>query len=82
MFEDYRKTEMHLTKYELLEDNTFYASIPETPRVWANAQTLEKCREELREGLEDWVLLGIAHGHQTPVFSGIANYKNPNVAKI
>jgi predicted RNase H-like HicB family nuclease len=77
MFEEYLNAGMRLAKYKLLEDNTFYASIPEAPGVWANAETLEACREELHEVLEDWVLLGIAHGHETPIFSGVAlpNFK-------
>lgn len=72
MFEEYLNAGMHLAKYKLLEDNTFYAHIPEAPGVWANATTLEECRDELKEVLEDWVLLGIAHGHEIPEFSGLS----------
>ena len=71
MIEAYLNAGMKLAKYKLLEDTTFYANIPEAPGVWANAQTLEECREELREVLEDWELLGVAHGHETPVFLGL-----------
>jgi predicted RNase H-like HicB family nuclease len=72
MIEEYLNAGMRLAKYKLLEDNSFYASILEAPGVWANAETLEDCRDELREVLEDWVLLGVARGHEIPVFSGFS----------
>ena len=68
MIAQYLEAGMKLAKYKLLEDNSFYANIPEAPGVWANAETLEECRDELREVLEDWVFLGITRGHQIPVF--------------
>ncbi len=71
MIENYLNAGMKLAKYKLLEDNTFYANIPEAPGVWANAATLEECRDELRDVLEDWVLLGVARGHETPEFLGL-----------
>ncbi|NJK43298.1 MAG: type II toxin-antitoxin system HicB family antitoxin [Pleurocapsa sp. SU_196_0] len=69
MFEEYLNAGMHLAKYELLEgDEGFYAEIPAAPGVWANAATLEECRDILREALEEWVLLGISLHHELPVF--------------
>jgi predicted RNase H-like HicB family nuclease len=73
MLTEYLQAAMRHAKYEILEDDgTFYGSIPECQGVWANAPTLEECREELREVLEGWVLLGIAHGHDLPVIDGIS----------
>jgi len=34
--------------------------------VYANAPTLEECREELREVLEGWIVLGLRLGHKLP----------------
>ena len=39
--------------YEILEDKTYYGSIEGFDGVWANELTLEACREELQEALED-----------------------------
>jgi predicted RNase H-like HicB family nuclease len=39
--------------------------------VWANAKTLEACREELREVLEEWIVLGLKMGHSIPAIDGI-----------
>ena len=43
-----------------LDGTTFYGEIPSIPGVWANAKTLEACRDELESVLEGWVLLRIA----------------------
>jgi predicted RNase H-like HicB family nuclease len=72
MFEEYLNAGMKLARYELLEDDEgFYGHIPETPGVWANADSLEVCRNELREVLEGWVLLSIARNHELPVLGGV-----------
>jgi predicted RNase H-like HicB family nuclease len=39
--------------------------------VWANAETLEGCREELREALEEWIVLGLKMGHMLPEIDGM-----------
>lgn len=46
--------------YEILSDNEgYFGKIKVLQGVWANAETLETCREELREVSEEWILLGI-----------------------
>ena len=60
MLTDYIQAALRRAKYEILvEDQTYYGSIPGFQGVWANAGTLEVCREELREVLEDWIVLGL-----------------------
>ena len=39
--------------------------------VYANANTLEGCRDELAEVLEGWVLLGVSLHHPIPPVDGI-----------
>ena len=69
---DYMQAAMRHAKYEILEDDaSFYGHIPETPGVWANAPTLEECREELESVLEEWILLGIWWHHPIPPIDGI-----------
>lgn len=48
--------------YKLLKDGTYFGEIPGLKGVWANAGTLEDCREQLREVLEEWIILKIRHG--------------------
>lgn len=58
--------------YEVLEnDEGFYGSIPGFEGVWANAETLEACREELKSALEDWLLFSLSRRLPVPCIDGI-----------
>ena len=60
MLTKYIKAAMRHAHYEILAENEgFYGEIPECRGVYANASTLEECREELAEVLEDWLLFRI-----------------------
>jgi len=71
MLTNYIRTAMQKATYELLEDGTFYGEIPECQGVWANAATLEVCREDLQDALEGWIILGLRLGHTLPILDGI-----------
>ena len=71
MLTAYIRAAMRYAQYKILEDNTFYSEIPNLPGVYANADTLEDCREELQEVLEGWILLGLRLGHCLPQLDGI-----------
>jgi predicted RNase H-like HicB family nuclease len=73
MLTEYINAAMRHARYEILPENGgYYGEIPELPGVWANADTLEACREELREVLEDWIALGLAQGSPIPPIDGVA----------
>lgn len=57
---------MHKATYEILSDGTFYGEIPGFQGVYANADTLESCREQLQEVLEGWIILGLRLRHPMP----------------
>ena len=59
MLSDFIDNKLKLANYKILEDGTYFGMIKGIRGVWANAKTLEKCREELREVLEDWLVLQI-----------------------
>jgi predicted RNase H-like HicB family nuclease len=74
MLTRYIRAAMALAKYEIVEeDGKFYGSIaaPGFEGIWANASTLEACREELEEVLEDWLLLSVADHSPIPEIDGI-----------
>ena len=72
MLTKYIQAAMRKAKYEILpDDGSFYGEIPGFQGVYANADQLEKCREELEEVLEEWILLRISHGLPLPVLEGI-----------
>jgi len=72
MLMDYIRASMHRAKYEILsDDGTFYGEIPGFDGVYASASTLEACREELEEVLEEWILFRISRNLLLPVVDGI-----------
>jgi predicted RNase H-like HicB family nuclease len=71
MLTAYIRAAMHQARYEIVEDDgSFYGEIPAIPGVWANAKTLEACREELESVLEGWVLVSIADRSPIPDLGG------------
>ena len=71
MLTSYLRAAMRQARYEIVEDDgSFYAHIPAIPGIWANAKTLEACREELESVLEGWVLVSIADHSPIPVIDG------------
>ena len=71
MLTSYIHAAMRLAKYEILADHTYYGEIPGFQGVWANADSLEACRDDLQSVLEDWLILGLRMGHELPVVAGI-----------
>lgn len=69
MLTEYVAAALRLAHYELMEDGQFFADVPELPGVWASASTLAACRDELREVIEDWLLVGLRQGEAMPVIS-------------
>ena len=57
MLTAYINAAMQKTHYEILPDNEgYFGKIEGLQGIWANADSLEACREELREVLEEWIL--------------------------
>ncbi|MDD1415969.1 type II toxin-antitoxin system HicB family antitoxin [Dolichospermum sp. ST_con] len=71
MLTEYIQSALKRATYQILEDGTFYAEIPELKGLYANALTLENCRDELKESLEEWIVLGLQLGHNIPEMDGI-----------
>ena len=63
---------MNRAEYEILaDDNSYYGEIPVCPGVYANANTREKCRKELEETLEEWILFRVHRQLPLPEIDGI-----------
>ena len=72
MLTNYIRAAMHRARYEILpSDNSFYGEIPGFDGVYANTDTLEACRDELEEVLEEWILLRVSKHLPLPVVDGI-----------
>jgi len=71
MVSEYLSAALGKAHYEILdEDSSYYGEIPGFDGVYANAKTLEACREELREVLEEWILVRVSRGLTLPVVDG------------
>ena len=73
MLTQYIKAAMRLAKYDLLsDDGTFYGEIPGFDGAYANSTTLEACRDELEEVLEEWILFRVSRNLTLPVVDGLS----------
>ena len=71
MLTAYIRAGLRQAHYEAIEeDGSFYGYIGGIAGVWANAKTLEGCREELESVLEGWLLLSIADHSAIPEMDG------------
>ncbi len=71
MLTDYIHAAMRHATYKIYEDGHFFATIPGFQGVWAHAGTVEECREELSEVLEDWLSLSIADHDPLPASDSV-----------
>lgn len=67
MFSEYVRAALGNAHYEILgEDGTYYGEIHGFEGVYANARTQDACRDELREVLEEWILVRQSRGLALP----------------
>ena len=72
MLSRYIEAALGQAQYEILADEGgFYGSIPALAGVWAYAESLEECREELKSALEDWLLFSLSRRQPIPALAGI-----------
>ena len=57
--------------YKQLENGTWFAEIPGFLGVWANGKTVESCRKELWEVLEEWLILKLRERESIPKIRGV-----------
>jgi predicted RNase H-like HicB family nuclease len=71
MLFEYIQKALEKALYKSLGDGTWFAEIPGFEGVWANANTVEGCRNELQEVLEEWLVLKIRDRDPIPQIEGI-----------
>jgi predicted RNase H-like HicB family nuclease len=70
MLTKYIDRALRRAKYRILDDGTFVGTVPGLRGVLAHARSLEKCRSELAEVVEGWVLVRVARGLRIPPIGG------------
>ena len=66
MISSFIESKLNSASYKILSDKTYFGEIKGLRGVWADAKTLEKCRAQLLEVLEDWLVLKIKSGDAIP----------------
>lgn len=66
----YIEAALATARFKTLEDRTCFGEITGCKGVWANAKTAKLCKEELREVLEDWIVLKLRSNEDLPAVHG------------
>lgn len=71
MIIEYCHKAIERAEYKVLADGSWFAEIPGFQGVWANGDSVEKCRKELFTVLEEWLLLKVKDGDVIPDVDGL-----------
>ncbi|MBC7991709.1 MAG: type II toxin-antitoxin system HicB family antitoxin [Rhizobacter sp.] len=72
MLSRYLQAALHRARYEILPDEgCYFGEVPGLDGVWAKGPTLESCREDLAEVIEEWVLLSVSRRLPVPELDGV-----------
>ena len=66
MIRQYIDEALHRASYSVLDCNVYCATVAGLPGVVAAGATLGKCRDQLAEIVEEWVLLRVSRGLAVP----------------
>ena len=78
---NYCEKALQQAQYKKLNDGTWFAEIECFEGVWGNGLTVEECRQDLLEVLEEWIILKLQDGDPLPVMDGI-EIKVTEVAEV
>jgi len=71
MFTEYVEKAMQQAEYEQMEDGNWWGQVTELRFTWAIAPTLEECKQELRDEVEDWLVFAISRHSPIPTLDGV-----------
>lgn len=71
MITRYVEAALARAKYERIDDGEWAATVPGLRGVIATGSTLEACRRELSEVVEEWILVRVANGLAVPKLGGL-----------
>jgi predicted RNase H-like HicB family nuclease len=72
MLSQYIQAALEQAHYEMIEDEEpFYAEVPGLDGVWATGKSMEECRRNLQDAIEDWLFFSIAKGLPIPALGDV-----------
>jgi len=73
MIREYIQKAMSHAHYELIDQpgEPYYGEVPPLQGVMAIGKTLEECRANLEDALDNWLLVGLRLGHDIPELDGV-----------
>ncbi|OGB90023.1 hypothetical protein A2625_01640 [candidate division WOR-1 bacterium RIFCSPHIGHO2_01_FULL_53_15] len=71
MIMEYIEAALNKARYDMIKDKEpFYAEIPGLDGVYATGKTLEECRKNLSEVIDDWIVIRLRRGLPIPPIEG------------
>lgn len=81
MIPEYINAALEKAKYEIIKDEEpYYGEVLGLKGVWASGKTLEECRRNLAETIEEWLIIRLKKGLSIPPIGNI-KFKEPMVMK-
>ena len=72
MFSEYIEAALRRAEYETLENGTYMATVDGLRGVIATGETIEACRADLIEVIEEWITIRLQRGLDIPALDGNA----------
>jgi predicted RNase H-like HicB family nuclease len=67
MLIEYIRAALDKARYEIIEDDEpYYGEVLELEGVWATGSTLEECRRNLEEVIDEWIVFRLRRGLTLP----------------
>ncbi|TRZ89932.1 MAG: type II toxin-antitoxin system HicB family antitoxin [Methanosarcinales archaeon] len=81
MITEYINAAMEKAKYEIIKDEVpYYGEVAGLKGVWASGKTLEECRRNLAETIEEWIIIRLKKGLSIPPI-GKMKFEEPMAMK-
>ncbi len=82
MLTEYIQAALDLARYEQMEDGRFFAAVPGLKGLWADGDTIESCRRNLIETIEDWIFISLKEGLPIPSVGGVELSPNRELESV
>jgi predicted RNase H-like HicB family nuclease len=72
MITEYIEAAMRKARYEHISgERVYFGKIPGFKGLWASSETKDACESELRERLDEWIVLSLRMNMSLPVLGGL-----------